>query len=699
MKEVSKKTGVIIWSIISIIFAVIYTLICKNIEIYNNLYLERILVVFCIAEFLGLHVIIGFKNLWDFIIDKRNIIALICLVLFTVLEFNGSSMGAINSWILEKDKDNTILGTYKFIRSDEYAVDTLFSASQIKNNFKQFSIFPRNIKTDMFENIYVPIKNITSLFRIYNVGYIIPSFAMAYSFVGNFKLIASLLITYEFFIIITQDKKYLSLIGTILILGSSFVCWWFREAIDIIALGELSIILLDKYMLTDRMNKRLIYSLFLAYSITSYILILYPAWQISLGYVFLAIAIWVCIKNRKEFKFKKIDFACLGIIIGIISLALIYFYFSSYDAIYSVLGTSYPGARNEIGGNGLKYLFSYLYSFKLPFIFNLDTMKYASFLSFFPIPIIMALIYMYKKEKHIEFILPMLVVMVLETIWCVSGFPSIISKITLLSIVPVERCAVAIGFGSIYLYIYMIANIDEKFIKQTNAGYIVLAVLILLFFIPFPESLNTRKNLYIFLIIETVGGFVLLNFTDKRYKNLFLIFAVIMTLISGITVNPIAKGIEPITETDFAKAVQEVVEKDSEGLWVTENIDMPVSNYLVAQGAKTLNATQTYPSEYFWKKILEDKKDENRDIWNRYAHIRVLFTKENNKVCLNSQDKIVLYLNKEKLKDLNIHYIVSYKNNLENYLSVKKIYEKKAKEKTVIEGENVEGIYIYEFVN
>ena len=134
MKEVSKKTGVIIWSIISIIFAVIYTLICKNIEIYNNLYLERILVVFCIAEFLGLHVIIGFKNLWDFIIDKRNIIALICLVLFTVLEFNGSSMGAINSWILEKDKDNTILGTYKFIRSDEYAAIFNFS-KKYKNRY------------------------------------------------------------------------------------------------------------------------------------------------------------------------------------------------------------------------------------------------------------------------------------------------------------------------------------------------------------------------------------------------------------------------------------------------------------------------------------------------------------------------------------------------------------------------------------
>ena len=41
----------------------------------------------------------------------------------------------------------------------------------------------------------------------------------------------------------------------------------------------------------------------------------------------------------------------------------------------------------------------YLYSFMLPFIQNVDTMEYASFLSFFPVPIIMALIYLYKKES------------------------------------------------------------------------------------------------------------------------------------------------------------------------------------------------------------------------------------------------------------------------------------------------------------
>ena len=259
MKEINKKNSVIIWTIISIILAIIYTIVCKKFQVYqNSLYIERTICVFGVIEFIGLHIVIGFKNLWDFIIEKRYIIALVCLLSFTFLGINGSSMGAITNWILEPNKNNTVLGTYRFIRSDEYAVDTLFTASQLKNGFGQFSNYSGYLNTDMFVNIYVPIKSILSLFRIYNIGYLIPNFSMAYSFVGNFKLIASILITYEFFCMITNKKKYLSVIGTVLVIFSSFVNWWFRETIDIIALGELGLIALDKYMLSITPKRKFI---------------------------------------------------------------------------------------------------------------------------------------------------------------------------------------------------------------------------------------------------------------------------------------------------------------------------------------------------------------------------------------------------------------------------------------------------------
>lgn len=705
MKNLSKKTSIILWTIISVALAFGYTAVCDKLNVYNNsMYIIRTICTFGIIDFIGLHFIIGFKNLWDYIIDKRYVIALILLVLFSVLGVSGSSMGAITNWVLEPEADNTVLGTYRFIRSDEYAVDTLLSASQIKNGFNRLSNFIGTGNVDLFFTIYVPIKTILSLFRIYNIGYIIPNFNFAYSFAGNFKLIASLLITYEFFQVITDKKKYLSLAGTILVIGSSFVAWWFREAIEIIAYGELAIIALNQYMLVKDKKKKIAWISCLTYSIISYALILYPAWQISFGYVFLALAIWIIIKNRKDFKFEKID------IVGIICSALVivavavYTAITSSEAIRVIMNTSYPGGRFETGGGGIKFLFEYLYSFMLPFIQNVDTMEFAGMMSFFPIPIILGIIYLYKTEKHIDFILPMLVVLVLESVWVMSGFPKIIAGCTLLYMVPVERCATAVALGSIYLIMYMFANVEEKFVKQAHSVYIVLGLLVLLFFIEVPTILNTRLNLNIFAMVEAWFGFLLFNIGESKYNKTFLSTVVILTLISSIFVNPITYGTAPITDTEFAKYVQSEVEKDADKIWLTEEMDMVVSNYLVAQGAKTINCTQTYPNEEFWKKILEDKTEEYREIWNRYAHIRVYIVEDGESyVELIANDRINLYLTTAKIRELNVNYIVSYKDLEEvwkNGISIKKIYAKKnTRDYINIEGQEVSGLYVYEIVN
>lgn len=362
-------------------------------------------------------------------------------------------------------------------------------------------------------------------------------FIMAFSFAWNLREIGFLLVTYEFMRLVTKDKKFLSLMGTIMICCSSFNNWCMSIDI-IIVFGELLIIALDKFMLSNNNRTKVLWSAVFVYSAISYIMTLYPAWIVSFGYVFFSLAIWVVIKNRKEYKLKKIDIACfIGIILAIFLFG-IYFYNSSYDAIQSIIHSSYLGGREEKGGNGIKYLFSYLYSFMLPFIQNVDTMEYASFLSFFPVPIIMALIYLYKKENHIEFLMPILIALILETVWCMLGLPSVLAKITLFSIVPVERCAVSVGLGLIYLIFYMFSHIEERFVKQSHAVYIILAILALLVFIPVPVGLNTKRNLYIFAMIETLGGFLLLNIGDKNYEKTFLGFAVIVTLLSGLTINP-----------------------------------------------------------------------------------------------------------------------------------------------------------------
>ena len=698
MKEVSKKTGIIIWTIISVILGIIYAVICKKLNVYyNDLHIQRAIFASVISEFVGLNLIIGLKNLWDFIIKKRYLIALICLVLFTVFGISGSSMGGTGTWLLEQDKDNTISGLYRFIRSDEYAVELPFAIAQKNSGMNNYLNLNGVYETNMNMNIHSPTKSILTLFRIYNIGYLFLSSRMAMAFAWNIKIIGLYLVTYELFMIITEKKKYLSLIATILIASSSFINWWM--AIDILFFGELCIIALDKFMLSKTKKFKTVWWAVLTYSFISYIFALYPAWQISFGYIFLALAIWVIIKNRKEYKFEKIDVLyVLGTLLSIY-LALSYFYNMATDAITSILNSSYPGARNETGGRGLRYLFSYLYSFMLPYLSDISTMEYASFLSVFPVPIIIAMVYLYKKEKNAEFILPILIVLVLETVWCISGFPGFLSKLTLFNKVPVERCAVAIELGSIYLCFYMLSVVNEKVIKQTTAIYIMLGIIVLICLSPLPESLDTRLYLNLFAVVGTLLGFLLLNIGNKKYEKIFLFFAIFLTLFSGVLVNPVTYGIGTITNTNFAKTVQAEALKNPEEIWITDNMDMVVSNYLVAQGAKSLNATQIYPNDSFWKNILKDKTDENKDIWNRYSHIRIALTDEDTDISLINNNKILLKLNKQELSNLNIKYVVSYRDDLDSKFGLQKIYTKTTNRILNLDKQEVSGIYIYKFVN
>ena len=136
-----------------------------------------------------------------------------------------------------------------------------------------------------------------------------------------------------------------------------------------------------------------------------------------------------------------------------------------------------------------------------------------------------------------------------------------------------------------------------------------------------------------------------------------------MAIITGATVNPLQKGISVLTDKPLAQKVQEIVAEDSENnLWITDNTSFFMPNYLLASGAKVLNSTNVYPNFDLYETVLTetDFNDENiRKIYNRYAHVTMEITKNENKVELIYQDSIRVKLTPQKVKELRIKYIVS----------------------------------------
>lgn len=683
---------------ISIILSIIYEVLLKFVfKVETNYIVDKIIVDSFIFCFVGFHITFGISEVYDFIIKHRFKLAIICIIVFSLLQYSGSSNGILTMWVLEPEKSNTLFGTNRGIRSDEYALETLLAVSQEKNDYNYINESLRGTDTDVFSVVHAPVKDIISIGRLYNIGHLVfENSSIGIAFNWNLKLFALILVTFELCYLITNKNKSISIVGTIMVVFSGFMQWW--SIVDTIIYGQLALVLLDKFMNYEKFKIRLLCLIGITISALSYIFTLYPAYMIAFGYVFFALAIWIIIKNRKNVKVTAKDIIIAIICFIAIILVCLRYLNLSENTLNIISNTSYPGERNETGGGAFPYLFSYLYNFLLPFMNMGDNCSLASIISMFPIPMIMAIYYIYKKEKHISFLLPVAVVAVLETVFCISGFSEVISKITLFKYVLPERAAVAVSFANFYLMIYMLANIQENLVKIKSAIRISLIITCIIVFLPLPTIVSGNGYMSIFAAIICLYTFAFLNNGDVRYRKVLLTFLVIFTLIGGVLVNPITKGTDAVTETNFAKEIQKIVQEDEEALWITTDNMMVLANYAMANGAKTLNSTNIYPNyELFEKALGKENLEEQKEIWNRYAHIEINVDTENF-VELVDKDKIRLHLTKEKIKELNIRYIISYEDVSEKGIEAKKIYEKKIEEPMILSDVEINSLYIFEVI-
>ena len=144
------------------------------------------------------------------------------------------------------------------------------------------------------------------------------------------------------------------------------------------------------------------------------------------------------------------------------------------------------------------------------------------------------------------------------------------------------------------------------------------------------------------------------------YNNYYYlsILLIITGLINIVLVNPINIGTKVLHEKETAKEIQKIVKNDNNSKWISiDNIFL--GNYVISNGGKTINSTNIYPNLELWKNIDKEKRYEN--IYNRYAHVIIKLTENDNSFELNQQDIITLNLNYNSLKELDIKYIISSK--------------------------------------
>ena len=369
-----------------------------------------------------------------------------------------------------------------------------------------------------------------------------------FGLIWNIRFYALLLVSFEMFRIITKDSKYISFFGALILVFSGHVQYMFNF-MNTLIIGEFGFVCVKKYFdylkkvarmpdsesfqigrikLDSKFWPVLIVITGVLYSLT------YESFAISYGYVFLGLIVWQIIIDWKEL--KKI---------GSLKIALIPLLVVLFENII-VKGFLYKNNEQMIMyGRGVFGIFDYLYTVFIPFKNIAYGEMLASIVSLYPIPLLIALLCLYKDEKHIEFLLPMAVVCVFESITYFSngeGIFETINKISLFSMVNVNVLLCAINYSNLLMIFYFITNYDEKIFSFKVTIRLTLIISIVAFMmLNRPDELASDIYKYLLITEFVLLLFTFLNYDDKKYRGLFIATLLIISVLTGSSVNSVIR--------------------------------------------------------------------------------------------------------------------------------------------------------------
>lgn len=667
--------GIISIPIMYIFFFLVVDFVTSHIPILKSS-LDLVFFATIIIIYISLHFFLNLKKMYNWIFNYRYLIGIIVFLFLVIGGYHGSSISFWNNYIEPEVgvKDGMpIIGIARGIRSDEWLVNTPYNLSQ---NSKEVNYGKINNLINAKENnvTFFPrliVKDAWVLVKPGTIGYLFLPLKNAFSFNWYFEIFASFFVIIELFMIITKKNKLYSTLGAFLIVISPVVFWWNTCSYSLY--GGLALIIINKFFNTDKKLFKAALAILLGWDAACYLSIMYPAWMVPYGYFFVILFIWILIENKQRLRWNNLFYLIItAIVCGTIFLPT---YFRSKDVTDVVINTVYPGKREWVGGGNWKLLFTYMSNIYLPYFKINNPCEYCQYLSLFPIPFLMGLYYIIKDKKQGKkldmFLLLTSVFGLLLAVWCIIPLPMLISKITFMTFTTGDRAQLVVGYASIFVMIYIINKYEitpkkGKKLTVNNILKFVCSLLISTIMVwisystlnaNFPNIIKPIMNI-ISIIIFVPIFFCLFN-NNKKSNFILFILLMFLTFISSLLIMPVSKGLNVIFEKPFAKEIQELVRNNKNAKFLTVDERKIIQNYILAQGAKTINSTNYIPNLELWHKLDQHKKFNS--IYNRYAHVLVKLVDYDTSFTLIQNDTIMVNLNYNDICKTGANYLVTTK--------------------------------------
>lgn len=594
----------------------------------------------------------------------RYVIAAALLALGTAFKVSGSSLAQWGLSLPGQMSTGMQWGMPRSYRTDEWALFTPMALAQTLDPQGQFPYFGevfRGTSTDMFIVYGQPVRDIAMIFRPSQWGYLLFGFERGLAFYWCLRFIALFMVTFELGMVLTKKSKALSAALAALVTFAPVVQWWFSINcfVEMIVFGELIVLCLLHFFKTDRVLVKIVLCVVLIISAGGFALTLYPAWEFPMAYLIAALLIGVLIAERKELKFrprKDVPIIAGGLII--LAALLGYVMLRSKDAISALSNTAYPGSRVGTGGGGALIAFRYPISFFLPFITDASSLatgvqdSLTMFFDLFPLGIILAIIVMIRRRKLDAILVALLVPTIIIGAYCFVGFPEWLAKLTLLGHSITARAMVIFSLLNLLILFRAVALMEKK----VNAAVAAVAAIVFAGLVTWGTHAEESQfvTVLIALIIAVILAVLAYCFI-RGNKGAIAVASCVVAVVCGLAVNPLQLGAAPMTSNPLVTEIRSIVKEDPDAKWIAA-VGWQ-SNVTTLAGAKTVNATNTYPNRDLWKVLDPDSSHETE--WNRYAHLHTSVASGATSFTLAAQDTIDLDISVEDLYKLDVKYVVT----------------------------------------
>ena len=496
---------------------------------------------------------------------------------------------------------------------------------------------------------HMPVWHIVTLARPATWGYFILGAQRGLAWYWWFRVFSCFTVLYLLLEVILRSHPGLAAFGAFWFCASAYiVCWslWPAQVAFFAALGCLSAYHL---LASERKSTQLISAILVGLSIPGFIMFLYPAWQVPLGYLFLFVFAGLIIRDnlflrvKPPFKFRLLCLTGALLLAGGLTLS---FLVTCLPDLKVMSNTVYPGRRVSLGGD---------YSFAMLFkgMYNLMTIytvqpkignesEASSFYYFFP-AVLLGICLSKRLLTRLGIVGWMLVAYLVGMLFFLFvGVPGKIAKLTLMSYAPPYRADVAIGLASIILCVYVLA-LTKELTKEVSGRWskimplVVCGAVVLLFLyhgLILMKSADGFPPANAILLVSLLAGFLsycLLAGKSTRFCGVLSAILVATTA----SFNPLATNLDHLYESELA---QEIIRLDNQStdrpLWICYGGVYP-GMLIIALGGRSLTGVHWPPQLSLWRS-LDPSGGGYETVYNRFAEVSLEYRDDAHWVSFNN---------------------------------------------------------------